>query len=53
LHRAKDFSKSSAALPVRRLRVDKELGGNTDRVADQDWPELYFITYEVVPSNKN
>lgn len=36
LHRTKAFSASYLNTPVRRLRVHKKLGGNTDRTGDSN-----------------
>lgn len=50
--RAKDFSASHAATPVRRLGRHKKLGEDTARTADPKWPKGYPIPHGTVLSNK-
>jgi len=52
LHRAKDTSASGAALPVRKQRGQKELGGGRTRTADPDRPKGHPVPCGVMLNNK-
>ena len=41
LYRIKDFSVFQVALPVRRLRMNKELGVGAVSLLDPNWPKGY------------
>ena len=49
LYQVKDFS-ASHAQPARRLEGHRELGGDTARTADPNWPKEYSIPYDVMSS---
>lgn len=51
LHRAKDFSAFCAALPLMRLKVHKDLGGDGTRTVDPDRPKGCRIPYGIMLSN--
>lgn len=52
LHRAKYFSASCVALPVTRLVVHKDLGGDGTRTADPEGPKGCPMLYGIMLSNK-
>ena len=49
LDQVKDFS-ASHAQPARKLEGHKELGGDTARAADPNWPKGYSIPCDVTSS---
>jgi len=53
LHRAKDNSGSSSALPERKLEMHKELGGDTARILDLSWPKRCPIPCGIMLNNEN